>query len=86
MVEESGQREAHLADAYVATVQERADTAVKDAEAAKAAWTCRVCLSGEVDTTVVPCGHVLCNRCAAAVTRCPFCRNAVVKALRLYRP
>lgn len=66
--------------------QERADAAQKESEAAKSAWTCRVCISNEVDTIVVPCGHVLCHRCSAAVTRCPFCRRAVSKALRIYRP
>lgn len=66
--------------------QERAETAVRDAEAARTAWTCRVCLTNEVDTIVVPCGHVLCQRCSSAVTRCPFCRHQVTKSQRIYRP
>ncbi|PKI36687.1 hypothetical protein CRG98_042917, partial [Punica granatum] len=54
--------------------QERAEAAAKEADAARAAWICRVCLTGEVDMAMVPCGHVLCRRCSSAVSRCPFCR------------
>jgi sacsin len=66
--------------------QERSETAAKEADTAKAAWQCRVCLNSEVDVTLVPCGHVLCKRCSSAVSRCPFCRLQVSKALRIYRP
>ncbi|XP_057820319.2 uncharacterized protein LOC131033191 isoform X2 [Cryptomeria japonica] len=66
--------------------QERADSAVKEAETAKTAWSCRVCLNSEVDTMLIPCGHVLCQRCCSAVARCPFCRRQVSKAPRMYRP
>ncbi|KAK7848109.1 hypothetical protein CFP56_005493, partial [Quercus suber] len=37
--------------------QEKADVAAKEADSAKAAWICRVCLSAEVNMTIVPCGH-----------------------------
>ncbi|KAL6189694.1 hypothetical protein ACLB2K_036097 [Fragaria x ananassa] len=66
--------------------QEKADAAAKEADTAKAAWVCRVCLSAEVDITIVPCGHVLCRRCSSAVSRCPFCRLQVSKTLRIFRP
>lgn len=66
--------------------QEKADAATKEADTAKAAWLCRVCLSAEVDITLVPCGHVLCHRCSTAVSRCPFCRLQVAKTLRIFRP
>ncbi|KAG4170211.1 hypothetical protein ERO13_A12G134051v2 [Gossypium hirsutum] len=59
--------------------QEKLDIAVKEADTAKAAWLCRVCLSNEVDMTIAPCGHVLCHRCSSAVSRCPFCRLEVKK-------
>lgn len=67
-------------------VQERVEKATKEADTAKAAWICRVCLSSEVDITIVPCGHVLCRRCSSAVSRCPFCRLQVTKAIRIFRP
>ncbi|KAK6241558.1 hypothetical protein SCA6_006947 [Theobroma cacao] len=66
--------------------QEKVDIAAKEADTAKAAWVCRVCLSNEVDMTIVPCGHVLCRRCSSAVSRCPFCRLQVTKTIRIYRP
>ncbi|CAM6095372.1 unnamed protein product [Calypogeia fissa] len=80
------QEQLAAADTALLIEQERADAALKEVEAARTAWTCRVCINNEVDTIVVPCGHVLCHRCSAAVTRCPFCRRAVSKALRIYRP
>ncbi|WCJ40041.1 Zinc finger C3HC4 type (RING finger) family protein [Euphorbia peplus] len=66
--------------------QAKADVAVKEADTAKAAWVCRVCLSNEVDMTFIPCGHVLCRRCSSAVSRCPFCRLEVKKTIRIFRP
>ncbi|CAI9097022.1 OLC1v1033309C2 [Oldenlandia corymbosa var. corymbosa] len=66
--------------------QEKSEMAAKEADTAKAAWSCRVCLSNEVDVTLVPCGHVLCRRCSSAVSRCPFCRMQVSKAVRIFRP
>ena len=67
-------------------IQEKCDMAAKEADIAKAAWLCRVCLSNEVDVTIVPCGHVLCRRCSSAVRRCPFCRLQVSKTIRIFRP
>ncbi|XP_077231071.1 zinc finger, C3HC4 type (RING finger) family protein [Tasmannia lanceolata] len=66
--------------------QEKADAASKEADAAKAAWSCRICLSAEVDITIVPCGHVLCRRCSSSVSRCPFCRLHVSKTMKIFRP
>ena len=67
-------------------VQDKADAAAKEADTAKAAWQCRVCLTNEVDVAIVPCGHVLCRRCSSAVSRCPFCRLQVSKAMKIFRP
>ncbi|RVW65131.1 hypothetical protein CK203_035781 [Vitis vinifera] len=64
----------------------KADMAAKEADTAKASWMCRVCLSAEVDITIIPCGHVLCRRCSSAVSRCPFCRLQVSKTMKIYRP
>ncbi|KAF7808225.1 sacsin [Senna tora] len=66
--------------------QERVEAATKEADTAKAAWLCRVCLTAEVDITIVPCGHVLCHRCCSAVSKCPFCRLQVTKTIRIFRP
>ena len=64
----------------------RADSAVKEAEQARNAWQCRVCLANEVAAVLAPCGHVLCEPCATAVQRCPFCRSAVSRASKMFRP
>ncbi|XP_073158695.1 uncharacterized protein [Henckelia pumila] len=66
--------------------QEKSEMAIKEADTAKSAWSCRVCLNNEVDVSLIPCGHVLCRRCSSAVSRCPFCRLQVSKTMRIYRP
>ncbi|CAN4123795.1 unnamed protein product [Withania somnifera] len=66
--------------------QEKSDMAMKEADIAKAAWLCRICLNTEVGVTIVPCGHVLCHKCSSAVSRCPFCRLQVSKVMRMFRP
>ncbi|KAL7096896.1 hypothetical protein ACP275_10G109500 [Erythranthe tilingii] len=66
--------------------QEKSDMAAKEADTAKVAWSCRVCLNNEVDVTLIPCGHVLCRTCSSAVSRCPFCRIQVSKTMRIFRP
>nr|CAD1821119.1 unnamed protein product [Ananas comosus var. bracteatus] len=63
--------------------QEKAEAAVKEADGAKAAWLCRVCLTNEVNITIISCGHVLCNRCSASVSRCPFCRTQVSRIMKI---
>ncbi|CAO2037010.1 unnamed protein product [Urochloa humidicola] len=66
--------------------QEKAEAAVREADVAKAAWSCRICLNAEVNMTIVPCGHVLCNRCSSSVSRCPFCRTQVSRMMKIFRP
>ncbi|KAG8066703.1 hypothetical protein GUJ93_ZPchr0004g39583 [Zizania palustris] len=66
--------------------QEKAEAAVREADVAKAAWSCRVCLNAEVNMTIIPCGHVLCNRCSSSVSRCPFCRTQVSRMMKIFRP
>ncbi|KAJ7566796.1 hypothetical protein O6H91_02G118900 [Diphasiastrum complanatum] len=73
-------------NAALSLEQEKADAASKEIELLKSAWSCRVCLSLEVDTMILPCGHVLCQRCSSAVSKCPFCRRPISKALQMYRP
>jgi len=80
------QEQLATSQAALVVEQERADSAVKEADTARTAWSCRVCLNSEIDTMVIPCGHVLCQGCCSAVARCPFCRRQVSKALRMYRP
>ncbi|CAI5993257.1 unnamed protein product, partial [Closterium sp. NIES-64] len=80
------QEQVAAVEATLAHEQARAEQAEKEAESAKAAWTCRICLAADVSAVLVPCGHVLCASCIASVHRCPFCRSHVVQTVRLFRP
>ncbi|CAK7337978.1 unnamed protein product [Dovyalis caffra] len=80
------QEQLNESQAALVVEQEKADVAAKEADTAKAAWLCRVCLTNEVDMMIAPCGHVLCRRCSSAVSRCPFCRLQVTKTIRIFRP
>uniref|UniRef100_A0A9I9CKB8 RING-type domain-containing protein n=1 Tax=Cucumis melo TaxID=3656 RepID=A0A9I9CKB8_CUCME len=67
-------------------LQEKSDAAAKEADTTKAAWLCRVCLTSEVEITIVPCGHVLCHKCSSAILKCQFFRLKVSKIMRIFRP
>ncbi|GJZ28753.1 histidine kinase-like ATPase, ATP-binding domain-containing protein [Tanacetum coccineum] len=67
--------------------KEKSDMAAKEADAAKAALQCQICLTNEIDITLVPCGHVLCRPCSSVVHLCcPICRVQLSKTVRIYRP
>ncbi|KAI3817640.1 hypothetical protein L1987_11436 [Smallanthus sonchifolius] len=70
--------------------QEKLEIATKEANTAKtalqAALQCRICLTSEIDITLVPCGHVLCRTCTSDVIRCPICGVELSKTMKLYRP
>ncbi|GJP36742.1 hypothetical protein CLOM_g21216 [Closterium sp. NIES-68] len=80
------QEQVAAVEAVLAQEQARAEQAEREAEAAKAAWNCRICLAADVSAVLVPCGHVLCASCIASVHRCPFCRSHVAQTVRLFRP
>mmetsp|Transcript_45097 Transcript_45097/g.116635 ORF Transcript_45097/g.116635 Transcript_45097/m.116635 type:complete len:257 (-) Transcript_45097:235-1005(-) len=47
---------------------------------------CKVCFDREIDTVLVPCGHiVVCGECASNVSRCPLCRNVIEQKVKVYR-
>ena len=46
---------------------------------------CAVCLDGNAEYAVVPCGHrCLCASCIKAVSECPVCRGAMTAVLRVF--
>jgi Zinc finger, C3HC4 type (RING finger) len=48
-------------------------------------YMCFVCVENPVDHCLVPCGHVICSKCADKITgSCPFCRANFQKKLKLY--
>jgi len=48
--------------------------------------TCCVCADSELNTALVPCGHLLCWDCAQRLTECPLCRTEVTARQRVYYP
>ena len=46
---------------------------------------CTICLDGNAEYAVVPCGHrCLCASCTKAVSECPVCRGAMTAVLRIF--
>jgi hypothetical protein len=45
---------------------------------------CLVCFERPWNTSLSPCGHVLCDVCAARLNICPTCRNKITARQRLY--
>ena len=47
--------------------------------------TCPFCLTNEIDTVIVSCGHSCCNQCIMQLgDRCGACRTKITKIQRLY--
>merc|ERR1711953_1435383 len=44
-------------------------------------WSkCKVCMAEDIDSVILDCGHlVACNQCGEKLTKCPICRQQVVK-------
>ena len=59
-----------------------------EADAARDADTCAICMAARVDAVLVPCGHLLCRGCVAQLQtrRCPFDRSQVQSAIAVFRP
>ena len=48
-------------------------------------YVCYVCVENTVDVCMVPCGHVLCNKCSGSIrTSCPFCRGPIQSKVKMY--
>ena len=47
---------------------------------------CPLCMDGDREIALVPCGHVLCAGCAGrhATESCPMCRQDVASTMRVY--
>lgn len=47
---------------------------------------CPICVSNEVDTAIVPCGHTVCGKCSIKcdISMCYVCRNQIEKVIKLY--
>lgn len=49
---------------------------------------CNICLTGEIDTVIIPCGHPICTDCMAScfktIRRCPVCKGPMHTYQRLF--
>ena len=46
---------------------------------------CTICLDGDAEYAVIPCGHrCLCASCIKAVSECPMCRGTMTAVLRVF--
>lgn len=47
---------------------------------------CRVCYDGVSDHCLVPCGHTgLCQSCALRMNHCPFCKEEIIHAQKMWK-
>lgn len=47
--------------------------------------TCKVCLEKELSILFLPCAHLVsCARCAANVTKCPVCRQPILRTISTF--
>ncbi|XP_053397646.1 uncharacterized protein LOC123552084 [Mercenaria mercenaria] len=47
--------------------------------------TCKICMERAVNTTLLPCGHlVCCDTCAARLQRCPICRKRIKGTVKTF--
>ena len=50
-----------------------------------ASTECAICLDGDAEYAVIPCGHrCLCASCIKAVSECPVCMAAMTAVLRVF--
>jgi baculoviral IAP repeat-containing protein 7/8 len=45
---------------------------------------CKICFEKPNEFALVPCGHVLCRKCAFVLDTCPHCRQKIQKKLHLF--
>lgn len=58
------------------SIRDKIDTLHERIQILKDRRTCKVCMDGEINIVLLRCGHlVCCAECAAAVTKCPLCRE-----------
>ena len=49
-------------------------------------FECKICYNAIVHSVLIPCGHMLCDRCASNFEngKCPFCRDHVGQVVRTF--
>ncbi|WAR09157.1 BIRC2-like protein, partial [Mya arenaria] len=47
--------------------------------------TCKICMERQVNTTLLPCGHLVsCDRCASRLAKCPICRTKIKGSVKTF--
>jgi hypothetical protein len=61
-----------------------------DVARASGTFQCTICCANDVDTVLVPCGHLICGPCArhalAQRGECPFDRQRVQQLCPFFKP
>jgi len=63
----------------------------KEEEEDEEAKECKICFDAEINTVIVPCGHLcVCEPCSKLITkdknaRCPICKQAVQKIVKTFK-
>jgi len=48
-------------------------------------YTCKICMDLQVNTTFLPCGHlVCCDKCAPKIRNCPICRTFIRGSVKVF--
>lgn len=46
---------------------------------------CIICLTRDVNATILPCSHcIMCMQCAAIMRKCPLCRDGIIDVLKTF--
>ena len=47
---------------------------------------CKICIENEIDCVFIECGHLVsCLKCSENLHVCPFCRQEILKIMKIYR-
>jgi len=47
---------------------------------------CNICMDKTVQYVLIPCGHMLCQKCSEKSDKCPFDRKDIAQKVRMYYP
>ena len=49
----------------------------------KSKLECKICMDRNINTFIIPCGHVICNLCIN-IQECPYCRTPIQDKKTIY--
>lgn len=45
---------------------------------------CKICYKNELNTALIPCGHIVCVECAGSIATCAICRKLISATFHIY--